>query len=253
MKDVIMPKLGFTMEEGSIVRWLKQAGDTVTQGEPIVEITTDKTNMEIEAPATGVLADLRAAEGDTVLVTQVIALILGPGEKAPASSPAPVLSAAAPEAVAPRAEIHATPIAQAVARDLGVDLATIEGSGPRAKITREDVVAAAAAAGKPRATPAARKAAREMNVDLTDVAGSGPRGRVQTVDISAAASAAAAAATLPAPVVDSAPSPMSCRGGPKPPTPRPVSRRPWSSPTTPKPPPMRSRADAGLPCATRTR
>ena len=62
MKDVIMPKLGFTMEEGSIVRWLKQAGDTVTQGEPIVEITTDKTNMEIEAPATGVLADLRRSE-----------------------------------------------------------------------------------------------------------------------------------------------------------------------------------------------
>ena len=210
MKDVIMPKLGFTMEEGSIVRWLKQAGDTVTQGEPIVEITTDKTNMEIEAPATGTLADLRAAEGDTVQVTQVIALILGPGEKAPASSPAPVLSAAAPEAVAPRAEIHATPIAQAVARDLGVDLATIEGSGPRAKITREDVVAAAAAAGKPRATPAARKAARELGVDLTGVAGSGPRGRVQAGDVSVAAAAVAAVA-LPAPVVEAAPAPMAIK------------------------------------------
>lgn len=199
MKDVIMPKLGFTMEEGSIVRWLKQAGDAVTQGEPIVEITTDKTNMEIEAPATGILADLRAAEGDTVLVTQVIALILGPGEKAPVSSPAPVAPAAAPHA-----EIHATPIAQAVARDLGVDLATIEGSGPRSKITREDVVAAAA--GKPRATPAARKAARETGVDLANVAGSGPRGRVQAGDVAGAAVAAVAAVTavaaVPAPVVE---------------------------------------------------
>ena len=210
MKDVIMPKLGFTMEEGSIVRWLKQAGDAVTQGEPIVEITTDKTNMEIEAPATGILADLRAAEGDTVLVTQVIALILGPGEKAPVSSPAPVTPAAAP-----RAEVHATPIAQAVARDLGVDLATIEGSGPRSKITREDVVAAAAAAGKPRATPAARKAARELGVDLTGVAGSGPRGRVQAGDVSVAAvaavAAAVAAAALPAPVAEAAPAPMAIK------------------------------------------
>ena len=209
MKDVIMPKLGFTMEEGSIVRWLKQAGDAVTQGEPIVEITTDKTNMEIEAPATGVLADVRAAEGDTVLVTQVIAVILGPGEKAPVSSPAPV-----PPPAAPHAEIHATPIAQAVARDLGVDLATIAGSGPRSKITREDVVAAAAAGGKPRATPAARKAARALGVDLTDVAGSGPRGRVQAGDVSVAAVAAAAnvaAAPLPVPVVDAAPAPMAIK------------------------------------------
>lgn len=210
MKDVIMPKLGFTMEEGSIVRWLKQAGDAVTQGEPIVEITTDKTNMEIEAPATGVLADVRAAEGDTVLVTQVIAVILGPGEKAPVSSPAPV-----PPPAAPHAEIHATPIAQAVARDLGVDLATIAGSGPRSKITREDVVAAAAAGGKPRATPAARKAAREMGVDLTGLAGSGPRGRVQAGDVSVAAVAAAAdmaaPAPLPAPVVDAAPAPMAIK------------------------------------------
>lgn len=209
MKDVIMPKLGFTMEEGSIVRWLKQAGDAVTQGEPIVEITTDKTNMEIEAPATGTLADLRAAEGDTVLVTQVIAVILGPGEKAPVSSPAPV-----PPPAAPRADVHATPIAQAVARDLGVDLATIAGSGPRSKITREDVVAAAAAGGKPRATPAARKAARALGVDLTDVAGSGPRGRVQAGDVSVAAVAAAAnvaAAALPAPVVDAVPAPMAIK------------------------------------------
>ena len=224
MKDVIMPKLGFTMEEGVIVRWLKQAGDAVTQGEPIVEITTDKTNMEIEAPATGVLADVRAAEGDTVLVTQVIAVILGPGEKAPVSSPAPVpLPAApreaapreaAPREAAPRADVHATPIAQAVARDLGVDLATIAGSGPRSKITREDVVAAAAAGGKPRATPAARKAARALGVDLTDVAGSGPRGRVQAGDVSVAAVAAAAnvaAAALPAPVVDAAPAPMAIK------------------------------------------
>ena len=210
MKDVIMPKLGFTMEEGSIVRWLKQAGDTVTQGEPIVEITTDKTNMEIEAPATGVLADLRAAEGDTVLVTQVIAVILGPGEKAPDSSPAPVAPAAAPEAAARGTSVHATPIAQAVARDLGVDLSTIEGSGPRAKITREDVIAAAAAAGKPRATPAARKAARELGVDLTGVAGSGPRGRVQAGDVSVAAAAVAAVA-LPAPVVEAAPAPIAIK------------------------------------------
>ena len=63
MKDVIMPKFGFTMEEGTVVRWLKKAGDAVIQGEPLVEVTTDKINMEVEAPATGTLADVRAAEG----------------------------------------------------------------------------------------------------------------------------------------------------------------------------------------------
>ena len=207
MKDVIMPKFGFTMEEGTVVRWLKKAGDAVIQGEPLVEVTTDKINMEVEAPATGTLADVRAAEGEVVPVTQVIALILGPGERAPErAAPAPVTHSVqkpSAAAAAPATGGAATPVAQAVARDLGVDLATVTGSGPRGTITREDVEAASrrqreATPERPRATPAARAAAAAANVDLAGVSGSGPRGRVQAADV-----AAVAAVRAPAPVVAS--------------------------------------------------
>ncbi|MDW8327537.1 MAG: lipoyl domain-containing protein, partial [Anaerolineales bacterium] len=79
-KAVIMPKFGFTQESAQIVRWLKRAGETVEQGEPIAEVTTDKVNMEVEAPASGILDGLRYAEGDTVPVTEVIAYIRSAGE-----------------------------------------------------------------------------------------------------------------------------------------------------------------------------
>lgn len=76
--EVIMPKFGFTQETAEIVRWLKHEGDVVEQGEPIAEVTTDKVNMEVEAPASGILAGIRYREGEVVPVTQVIAYILQP-------------------------------------------------------------------------------------------------------------------------------------------------------------------------------
>ena len=75
MKEVIMPKFGFTQETAEIVRWLKRAGEAVEQGDPVAEVTTDKVNMEVEAPATGILDGLRFKEGDVVPVTHVTFLL----------------------------------------------------------------------------------------------------------------------------------------------------------------------------------
>lgn len=206
-KEIIMPKFGFTQDDSTIVAWLKNEGDPVEKGEPIAECTTDKVNMEIEAPEDGILGGIRYQAGETVPVTEVIAYVLQEGESAPTGAAAkPAAEAAEPAAEAPAEPAPAsgagplvTPIARRVAEAEGVDLSAVTGSGAGGRITREDVeaaarsVKAAPADGKTRATPAARRAARETGVDLAGVAGSGPRGRVQEADVLAAEPAPAAA------------------------------------------------------------
>ncbi len=85
--NVIMPALGMAQETGTLIRWLKAEGEQVEKDEPVMEIETDKVTVDIEAPATGILSHVTAAAGDVVPVGQVIALILAPGESAPASEP----------------------------------------------------------------------------------------------------------------------------------------------------------------------
>lgn len=187
-KEVIMPKFGFTQETAEIVRWIRREGERVDQGDPLAEVTTDKVNMEVEAPAAGVLAGVRYKEGDVVPVTEVIAYILAPGEQLPAeSAPAPSPSV---ESISKAGDGYqhlqrpATPVAQQVAREKGVDLTMVTGSGPGGRVTRADVEAyLAGAGGKVRATPAARRVARAEGINLTAVAGSGPHGRVQAEDV----------------------------------------------------------------------
>jgi len=193
-REVIMPKFGFTQETAEIVRWLKKEGDAVEAGDPIAEVTTDKVNMEVEAPASGILADLRYKEGDVVPVTEVICYILAPGEQAPAAAGSAPQATAAPSAAAEAAgaaaaqstpQIKATPLAERIAREAGLELQGIQGSGPSGKITRRDVEAALSGqpGGRVRAVPAARRLAREAGVNLTEVTGSGLGGRVQSADV----------------------------------------------------------------------
>jgi pyruvate dehydrogenase E2 component (dihydrolipoamide acetyltransferase) len=202
---IIMPKFGFTLESCDIVEWLKQEGESVRMGDPICEVTTDKVNMEVEAPEAGTLWNLLYKAGDTVPVTEVICYLLRPGEAPPekiAPAIASVLSApapAAPEASSvngdlPRS-VSATPVARRVAEHSGVDLAAVTGTGPQQRITRRDVEAAVTPGipGKVRATPAARALAEQTGVDLAQVSGSGPRGRVQGSDVQAAINSVAAA------------------------------------------------------------
>ncbi len=217
-KEIIMPKFGFTQEESTIVAWLKKEGEFVEQGDPVAEVTTDKINMEVEAPATGILGGIRYQAGETVPVTEVIAYILAEGEAPPKeapSKPAAVPAAAPSEPEAPAAAPvapAATPVARRVAEAQGVDLSAVTGTGIGGKITRQDVESyaaspdeVAAAGGKVRATPAARRVAREQGLDLAAVEGTGPRGRIQEADVlaalaSAPARAAAPAAPRPAPI-----------------------------------------------------
>ena len=153
--SVVMPALEMAQETGKLLAWLKKEGDSVKKGEPLLEIETDKVTVEIEAPADGVLAALKAREGTDVPVGQTIAWIVAPGEKAPAetaptvtgramSATAQSAAAAAPELPKAAPErIRASPKARRMAQDLGVDLSKIRGTGPDGAITGDDVQAAA--------------------------------------------------------------------------------------------------------------
>jgi pyruvate dehydrogenase E2 component (dihydrolipoamide acetyltransferase) len=190
---VIMPKFGFTQESSEIVRWLKKPGEAVEKGDAIVEVSTDKVNMEVEATATGILDGVRYQEGDTVPVTEIIAYIRASDE-----SPLTVESAGA--GVAERAsttgkttEVRATPVAANLAREHGVDLSLVAGTGPGGQIAKRDVeeflatrATGTSPSGKVPAVPAARRLARELDIDITRIQGTGPRGRVQTPDVQAA-------------------------------------------------------------------
>ena len=152
--SVVMPALEMAQETGKLLAWLKKEGESVKKGEPLLEIETDKVTVEIEAPADGVLAAVKAREGTDVPVGQTIAWIVAPGEKPPAES-APAVTgramssaaqaAAAPVPEPPKAEperIRASPKARRMAKDLGVDLAKVRGTGPDGAITGDDVEAA---------------------------------------------------------------------------------------------------------------
>ena len=225
--SIVMPQLGYDMREGTIVRWLKQEGEDVARGEIIAEIETDKAVVEFSPTTGGVLGRIVAQEGAAVAVGQPIAIITAPGEALPddvggpapesAAGAAPVAAAvpAAPEptpapAPADGGEVRASPIARRLAREQGIDIAAITGSGPGGRVVESDVLAAAAAVaatalrmGAPSgvlASPLARRLAREQGIDIAAITGSGPGGRIVEADVLAAAREPA-----PAPVVVEAP------------------------------------------------
>jgi len=151
--DVIMPALGVAQETGKVLRWLRTEGEEVEQGAPIMEIETDKVTVEVEAPASGTLAGIRVSEGADVPVGDVVALILAAGEEAPAEVPVAVASERPAPALAQVAEAGngaaarpvrrplASPKARRIAKERGVDLASLAGSGPRGAVIAADVEA----------------------------------------------------------------------------------------------------------------
>ncbi len=154
VSKVIMPKLGQTMEEGVIERWIKKEGDKVEKGDILLEITTDKATLEVESYARGVLRKILAQEGQTVPVTQVIALIGELDEELPELKVETVERE--PVAVAPETEgiphakgrpaaevrVKASPLAKKLAQEKGIDLTQVVGTGPGGRITRENVLKA---------------------------------------------------------------------------------------------------------------
>jgi|HubBroStandDraft_2_1064218.scaffolds.fasta_scaffold22404_3 pyruvate dehydrogenase E2 component (dihydrolipoamide acetyltransferase) len=151
--SVVMPALEMAQETGKLVAWRKTEGQSVTKGEPLLEIETDKAVLEVESPADGVLAGVRAQAGDVVPVGNIIAWIVRPGETPPSEavrSSASVTSQtestnAAPVIAAPaaRAGAQISPKARRLAKENGVDIANLRGSGPGGEILASDVLAAA--------------------------------------------------------------------------------------------------------------
>jgi len=159
--SVVMPALEMAQENGKLLAWRKKEGESVSKGEPLLEIETDKAVVEVEAPGDGILAGITAEVGAVIPVGETIAWLVAPGEKPPAkaatSAPAArATSAAQAAAVAPAAARPAaaagaaaqiSPKARRLAKELGVDIARIQGTGPDGTITSEDVQAAANAKG----------------------------------------------------------------------------------------------------------
>ena len=174
--NVIMPALGVAQQTGTLLKWLKAEGQSVSKGEPLMEIETDKATVEIEAPASGVLAHMIAQAGDEVPVGQRIALILAPGEspetEAKSSEPTPTPNKAkifAPPAAPKttpsaasmtpnRGRVLASPAAKRIAQEKGVNLASLQGSGPEGSVLADDVLRASTTELPHRpATPEAEK------------------------------------------------------------------------------------------------
>ncbi|HNS47904.1 MAG TPA: dihydrolipoamide acetyltransferase family protein [bacterium] len=179
VKEIIMPKLGETMEEGFLVKWLKSEGDRVAKGEVIFEVMSDKTNFEVESPRAGILRRILVAAGDRPIpVTTVVGYladnleeplpagsVVAPAPKTGGAEPLPAAGAEGP--VSGRkddAPVAASPLARRLARELGLPLASIPGTGPGGRVTERDVRSAAevglkkgppapAASGKKRLSP----------------------------------------------------------------------------------------------------
>jgi pyruvate dehydrogenase E2 component (dihydrolipoamide acetyltransferase) len=163
MPEVIMPKMGDAMEEGTLVKWLKSEGDEVSEGDAIAEIETDKVTLELEAEDSGTLAQLIADEGQDIPVGEAIAFIQGEGEEVPERDG--------------KAEARA---------EEGAEAATVtETEAPEEEEERE-AVEVPRADGRFRASPIVRRLAAENNLDLSKIEGTGPAGRIVERDIRAA-------------------------------------------------------------------
>jgi pyruvate dehydrogenase E2 component (dihydrolipoamide acetyltransferase) len=161
--DVVMPQMGESIVEGTITKWLKKPGDKVQRDEPLFEISTDKVDAEIPAPASGVLQEIKVSEGNTVQVNTVVGVI-GEGNGASAPAPAPAKPTAAPAPTAPpkkeaapapppmpapvshqeqedeEADVRSSPLVRKLAREHNVDLAQVHGTGAGSRVTKQDIL-----------------------------------------------------------------------------------------------------------------
>ena len=198
-KEIVMPKLGLTMTEGTVSKWLKKVGDEVKEGEPLFEVETDKLTNTIEASASGVLRHIFVEEGTTVPLFGKLAIVAAADEDisallggaAPAAAAAPEAAAAPAPAAPARAageRIIAAPAAKKLAKELGIDLALVTGTGPNGRITLDDVKnykpAPAAPvveeAPKTKASPLAAAVAKDLGIDLEKI---GAKDRILAEDI----------------------------------------------------------------------
>ncbi len=159
--EVLMPQMGESITEGTITKWLKKVGDTVQRDEPIFEISTDKVDAEIPSPVAGVLSEIKVAEGATVTINTVVAVIGGGAGKAAAPAPAAPTPAAAAPAPAPAASasegerVRSSPLVRKIAKENEVDLTQVPGTGASGRITKTDILGHLEQGPKPVAAPPA--------------------------------------------------------------------------------------------------
>ena len=173
--DVVMPQMGESIAEGTIVRWIKKVGDKVDRDEPLFEISTDKVDAEIPSPAAGVVSEIRVKEGETVPVNSVVAVI-GSGASAADAAPAPAAKAPEPPKPSPQADGASAPATPARSTPVGAGPQpgpNLHGGPSR---TTEEAI-------RDRSSPLVRKIAKEHNVDIAQIHGTGIAGRVTKDDI----------------------------------------------------------------------
>jgi pyruvate dehydrogenase E2 component (dihydrolipoyllysine-residue acetyltransferase) len=234
MAEFRMPTLGADMDEGTLVEWLVKPGDQIHKGDIIAVVDTAKSAIEVESFHTGTIEQLVTPVGETVPVGTVLATIteteaeagepgaVKPGERAsgqpapgrkpaPGSKPAPAAPAPSAGGLGPAAVLPASPLVRHEAGQLGVDLATVHGTGQGGAITRSDVEHAAATR-RARVTPLARRLAAELGVDLSAVTGTGSGGAVREADVRQAASMGGPPGPAPAARDAAAQPPAAARG-----------------------------------------
>ncbi|MXY27435.1 2-oxo acid dehydrogenase subunit E2, partial [Candidatus Poribacteria bacterium] len=222
--ELRMLQMDQTMTKGKIGKWLVKEGDTVAQGQPLLEIETDKVVHEQESPTDGVIAQLLAEEGANVPVNAILAIIGAPGEEvarvevgtttAQPTPTQPEQPKATPSTTTERRDdpvpaLKASPAARQLAEKLAIDLTEVKASGPGGRILESDVQryidlrgeAPVAETSRLKASPLARRLAKEHGLDLSSIIGSGPDGRIVRDDVLQAASAVP---TPTAPVVETA-------------------------------------------------
>jgi pyruvate dehydrogenase E2 component (dihydrolipoamide acetyltransferase) len=209
MHEVIMPKLGLTMESGKIEKWHKKEGDKVAEGDVLFEVMTDKVSLEVESYNSGILKKIIKGEGEEVPVTEVVAYIGSEDEEFTESvskAPEKDLEKKEPKAAVKETEktaavedeeeiieegkIRISPLARKIAGENGIDISMIKGSGPRGRIVKKDIEEYMASAGgmegeRVKISPRARKKAEELGIDWKSagVRGSGPGGRIVESDV----------------------------------------------------------------------
>src|SRR5438067_5425005 len=183
--EIIMPKMGDAMTEGKVIRWYKKAGEAVKKGDPLLEIETDKVNLDLEAEQDGTIGEVSAQEGQVVPVGGRLAMISAPGESVGAG--VPVRPAAETVAATQRRK---TDKKDSIKHTTGEYAEAIEMKAPRVdraaalEMPKDD-------GGRRRSSPLARKVARELGVSLDQIQGSGPQGRIVAADVKGSVAAPA--------------------------------------------------------------
>jgi pyruvate dehydrogenase E2 component (dihydrolipoamide acetyltransferase) len=196
MAEITLPQLGETVTEGTITKWFKKVGDTVALDEPLFEVSTDKVDTEVPSPISGVLTEIRVAEGDTVPVGTVIAVV-GDASSAPAPVAAPVASAAVVTSTLASSNVSAPPPPSATAV---AEAPPVPAPAP----TPTPVPAATSSEGSAVLSPVVRKLIAENNLNAASISGTGPGGRITRDDVLAAVSRGGATTAAPAPVAAAA-------------------------------------------------